>query len=257
MYMYDYVLYCTVLRGATVEYCFTGPWHEIFEFFLIIELSLGPWYTRGKVFLNIAAHLRSKSTKLVAQRCQWHCCVHMLSGVNDTAVHIKAVAIAPVCNQLCLKFLWMILNTKYCFLCGKMIRLHTAQRCNWHSVICTAVSLTLCYMHSGVIDTLLYAQRCHWHSVICTEVSLTLCYMHSGVIDTLLYAQRCHWHSVICTAVSLTLCYMHSSVIDTLLYAQQCHWHSVICTEVSLTRLYAQRCHWHSVICTAVSLTPL
>jgi hypothetical protein len=93
-------------------------------------------------FFHMALYLRSKSTKLVAQQCHWHRC-DMHSGVTDTTTSVKctAVSLTPLCNQLCRKFSLMILNTV--FLCGIMIRLHTAQQCYWHR----------CDMHSGVIDT--------------------------------------------------------------------------------------------------------
>jgi hypothetical protein len=80
--------------------------------------------TRVKAFLNMASYMQRKSTKLVAQRWHWHCC-HMQSGVIDTAVICTAVSLTQLYNQLCQKFSQMILNTTV-FLCGNMIRLHTA-----------------------------------------------------------------------------------------------------------------------------------
>jgi hypothetical protein len=64
----------------------------------------------------------------------------------------------------------------YCFLCGDMMRLHMAQRCNWHR----------CDMHSGIIGT----------AVTCIGESLT----------PLWYVKRCNWHRCANdTAVTLDL----------------------------------------------------
>jgi hypothetical protein len=72
--------------------------------------------TRVKAFLNLASYLRSKSTKLVAQRCHWHRCYIHRGGVIDTAVTCTTESLTP---------LWY------------------AQRCHWHRF----------EMHSGVNDT--------------------------------------------------------------------------------------------------------
>jgi hypothetical protein len=61
-------------------------------------------------------------------------CLH--SGVKYTTVHVTAVSLIPLFNQLCLISSRMIRNTR-------LTRLHTAAQC--HSYRCN--------IHSGVIDT--------------------------------------------------------------------------------------------------------
>jgi hypothetical protein len=132
----------------------------------------------------MASYLRSKSTKLVVQRCHWHRCdMHSgVSGVIDTAVTWTAESLTPLwyaqqchwhrCANMTPLFSQMIQNTTV-FNAGIWFG------CTWHSgvidttVICTAKSLTSPWLE----------QRCHWHH----------CDMHSGVIDT----------AVTCTAESL------------------------------------------------------
>jgi hypothetical protein len=129
--------------------------------------------------------LRSKSSKLVAQRSHWHHCdIH--SGVIDTAVTCTTVSLIPLFNQLCRKYSQMILNTTVLFFMREydsaahgtavsVTPLWHAQRSHWHrcdmpsGIIDSAVDI-----HNGVIDT----------AVTCTAVSLT----------PLWHAQRCHWH---------------------------------------------------------------
>jgi hypothetical protein len=75
-------------------------------------------------------------------------------------VGCTALSMTPLCNQLCRKFSWMILNTTG-FYAGIWFG------CTRHSgVIYTAVTFT-----AESLTALWHAQRSHWHR----------CYMHSGI----------------------------------------------------------------------------
>jgi hypothetical protein len=112
----------------------------------------------------MASYFRSKSTKLVAQRCHWHRCDMHSVGIY-TAVTCTAESLTPLGH---------------------------AQRSHWHhcdmysevidtTVTCTAESLTPCTAES--LTPLWHAQRSHWHH----------CDMHSGFIFEWLWL---HWKGI-------------------------------------------------------------
>jgi hypothetical protein len=130
--------------------------------------------------------------------------IYLHSGVIDTAV------------QPTLSKTFTNDPKHYCFLCGNMIRLHTAQRCHWLH----------CDMHSGVIDT----------AVTCKAVSMTpLCKYDTAVTLDLIF----EWLWLPLKGISIEKKYIDKLTYTISITFTQSIW------ELTKDRFLSQWCHWH------------
>jgi hypothetical protein len=105
---------------------------------------------------------RSMTLLCMSQRRQWHRCacqsLHCAchSGVNDTAVHVTAVSMTPLCSQLCWIFSQIIVNTVFMQTFesaaqGTSVSLTPLWHAKYMGVSYSTGKDLFC--HSGIIDT--------------------------------------------------------------------------------------------------------
>jgi hypothetical protein len=157
----------------------------------------------------MASNSRRYSTKLVAQRCQWHRCANH-SGVIDTALQPSFFRIS-----------------------SKIIR---------HTVFFIRESDSAAHGTEVSLTPMWLAQRCHWHrcDMYCTAVPMTpLCKYDTAVTLDLIFEML--WLSL----KGISFFRISSWIIRHTVFIRKSD-SAAHGTEVSLTPMWlAQRCHWN------------
>jgi hypothetical protein len=123
---------------------------------------------------------------------------------SDTTVHITAMSITPLCNQLRWIFSRMIQNIVFMQISDSAVHVQT---CHWHRCDMHSGVKCHCYdLHNGVNDTAVHITAMSI-TPLCNQLRWIFSRMIQNIVfmqisDSAAHVQTCHWHR----------CDMHSGV---------------------------------------------